>query len=56
MMSWDEAYRQLKQELGREPHSSEVQRKMLEIAQQKLQISSTTELFFFPTPSILARS
>lgn len=56
MMSWDEAYIQLEQELGREPHSSEVQKRMLEIAQRKLQMSSTTELFFFPTPSILARS
>jgi hypothetical protein len=31
-MSWDEAYNQLQQELGREPDSGEVQQKMLEIA------------------------
>lgn len=36
-MSWDEAYRQLQQELGREPNSSEVQKRMLEIAQRKTQ-------------------
>ena len=32
-MSWDEAYSQLQQELGREPDSGEVQQKMLEIAE-----------------------
>ena len=32
-MSWDEAYNQLQQELGREPDSGEIQRKMLEIAE-----------------------
>jgi hypothetical protein len=36
-MSWDEAYRQLKQELGREPRNGEVQEKMLEIAERKIQ-------------------
>ncbi|MHC4646477.1 MAG: hypothetical protein ACYTBJ_13330 [Planctomycetota bacterium] len=32
-MSWDEAYKQLRRELGREPNSGEVQQRMLEIAQ-----------------------
>ncbi|MHC4214086.1 MAG: hypothetical protein ACYSWP_12005 [Planctomycetota bacterium] len=36
-MSWDEAYNQLQQELGREPNSGEIQRKMLEIAQGLLE-------------------
>jgi len=36
-MSWDEAYRQLKQELGREPNSGEVQKRLLEIAERKIQ-------------------
>jgi hypothetical protein len=36
-MSWDETYRQLKQELGREPNSGEVQKEMLEIAERKIQ-------------------
>jgi len=36
-MSWDESYRQLKQELGREPNSGEVQKRMLEIAKRKIQ-------------------
>ena len=35
-MSWDEAYNQLQHELGREPDSSEIQRKMLEIAEELL--------------------
>jgi hypothetical protein len=34
-MSWDDAYRQLERELGRQPHSDEVQTKMLELAQGK---------------------
>ena len=29
-MSWDEAYKQLEQELGREPKPDEVQARMLE--------------------------
>ena len=36
-MSWDEAYNQLQQELGREPDSGEIQRKMLEIAEEMLE-------------------
>jgi hypothetical protein len=35
-MSWDEAYKQLKKELGREPRSDEVQKRMLEIAAQQI--------------------
>ena len=34
-MSWDEAYRQLEQELGRQPSSGEVQKRMLEIVEGK---------------------
>jgi DNA-directed RNA polymerase specialized sigma subunit len=55
MMSWDEAYIQLKQELGREPHSSEVQTKMLEIAKQKIQNECGIELPCFFTAPVLAR-
>jgi hypothetical protein len=33
-MSWDEAYKQLEQELGREPTVDEVQRRMLETAEK----------------------
>ena len=36
-MSWDEAYRQLEEELGREPSSGEVQKRMLEIAERQIQ-------------------
>jgi len=36
-MSWDEAYNQLRQELGREPDSGEIQQKMLEIAEEMLE-------------------
>ena len=36
-MSWDEAYNQLQQELGREPNSGEIQQKMLEIAGEMLE-------------------
>jgi len=36
-MSWDEAYRQLEQELGREPTIGEVQKRMLEMAEWKIQ-------------------
>ena len=55
MMSWDEAYKQLKQELDREPHSSEIQRKMLEIAQQKIQNECGIELPYLRTAPVLAR-
>jgi hypothetical protein len=34
-MSWDDAYRQLERELGRQPRSDEVQIRMLELAQGK---------------------
>jgi len=53
MMSWDEAYIQLKQELGREPHSGEVQKRMLEIAQQKIQNECAIERSCFLTAPIL---
>jgi hypothetical protein len=36
-MSWDDAYNQLEQELGREPNADEVQRRMLEMAQSRIQ-------------------
>jgi hypothetical protein len=36
-MSWDEAYKQLEHELGRQPTSGEVQQKMLETARQKVE-------------------
>jgi hypothetical protein len=36
-MSWDDAYSQLEQELGREPYADEVQLKMLEIAVNRIQ-------------------
>jgi hypothetical protein len=36
-MSWDDAYRQLEQELGRQPRTDEVQIKMLELAQGKVE-------------------
>lgn len=36
-MSWDNAYNQLKQELGREPTIDEVQRRMLEMAEGRIQ-------------------
>jgi hypothetical protein len=36
-MSWDEAYNQLQQELGREPDSGEIQQRMLEIAEEMLE-------------------
>jgi len=36
-MSWDEAYNRLKEELGREPGITEIQKKMLEIAQAGLE-------------------
>jgi hypothetical protein len=36
-MSWDEAYKQLERELGREPTIGEVQKRMLEIAEWKIQ-------------------
>ncbi len=36
-MSWDEAYKQLKQELGREPNIGEVQKRMLEIVQGRME-------------------
>ncbi|MHC4155290.1 MAG: hypothetical protein ACYST6_10270 [Planctomycetota bacterium] len=36
-MSWDDAYRQLEQELGRQPRTDEVQIKMLEMAQGKVE-------------------
>ncbi len=35
-MSWDDAYNQLKQELGREPIIDEVQQRMLEMAASRL--------------------
>ncbi|MHC4475271.1 MAG: hypothetical protein ACYTEL_06490 [Planctomycetota bacterium] len=36
-MSWDEAYIQLEQELGRQPDPGEVQRRMLELAESKIE-------------------
>jgi hypothetical protein len=36
-MSWDDAYNLLERELGREPYADEVQRKMLEIATNRIQ-------------------
>jgi hypothetical protein len=36
-MSWDQAYNRLKEELGREPGITEIQKKMLEIAQALLE-------------------
>jgi hypothetical protein len=36
-MSWDKAYRQLEQELGRQPNNGEVQKKMLEMVQSQLE-------------------
>ncbi|MHC4501249.1 MAG: hypothetical protein ACYS21_19305 [Planctomycetota bacterium] len=34
-MSWDDAYRELEQELGREPSSGEVQERMLRMVESK---------------------
>ena len=36
-MSWDDAYKQLEQELGRKPHADEVQQRLLEILENKNQ-------------------
>jgi hypothetical protein len=36
-MSWDNAYNQLEQELGREHTIDEVQRRMLEMAESRIQ-------------------
>jgi hypothetical protein len=36
-MSWDDAYNQLEQELGREPNVEEVQIKMLMIAKSRIE-------------------
>jgi hypothetical protein len=36
-MSWDEAYKQLERELGREPGPGEVQQRMLELAEGKIE-------------------
>jgi len=35
-MSWDQAYKQLEVQFGREPTCHEVQRRMLEIAQAQV--------------------
>ena len=40
-MSWDDAYNQLEQELGREPNVEEVQRRMLELADLDIQNTET---------------
>ena len=37
-MSWDDAYRQLEQELGRQPRTDEVQVRMLEVAQGEVEM------------------
>ena len=37
-MSWDDAYKQLEEQLGREPHADEVQSRMLELAQGKVEM------------------
>jgi len=36
-MSWDDAYKQLERELGREPSTGEVQVRMLEMAESKIE-------------------
>jgi len=40
-MSWDEAYRQLRQQLSREPNFREVQQRMWELAAQKTEKTNT---------------
>jgi hypothetical protein len=35
-MSWDDAFNQLEQELGREPYVDEVQNKMLKIVESRI--------------------
>jgi len=37
-MSWDDAYKELEQELGRKPRTDEVQVRMLELAEGKVEI------------------
>ena len=41
-MSWDQAYRQLRQQLSREPNSREVQQRMWELAAQKTEKANTS--------------
>ena len=36
-MSWDDAYKELEQELGRKPNVVEVQQRLLEIFEAKIQ-------------------
>ena len=40
-MSWDDAYNQLEEELGRKPKIEEVQRRMLELADLDIQNTET---------------
>ena len=40
-MTWDDAYKQLEQELGREPNVVEVQRRLLEMVEFSIQDAET---------------
>jgi hypothetical protein len=37
-VSWDDAYKELEQQFGREPQADEVQMRMLELAQGKVEL------------------